>query len=79
VKRSGSASEAVSVLRLVVVAYILAIAMPPLGFVLGLVLTLSRSARSKHGPWIVLLSIVGGVIWALLISGGALTATNQSY
>jgi hypothetical protein len=67
------------VTRLVVVAYILAIAVPPLGFGFGVVLTFARSVRSRHGPWIVLLSVVGGVVWAVLISGGALTATNQGY
>jgi hypothetical protein len=65
--------------RLVVVGYILALAMPPLGFVVGLVLMLSAGVRSKHGAWVVLTSILAAVIWALLISAGALTATNQGY
>jgi hypothetical protein len=65
--------------RLVVVGYIIAVAMPPLGFVIGLVLMVSRRVRSKHGVWIVLISIVAAVVWALLIGSGALTATNQGY
>jgi len=79
VKRSSSPADPVVITRLVVVGYILAISLPPLGFGFGIVLTFARSVRSKHGPWIVLASIVGGVIWAVLISGGALTASNQSY
>jgi hypothetical protein len=79
VNRSGSGPPPEVVTRIVVVSYILAIAVPPLGFGLGVVLTFTRSVRSKHGPWIVLLSIAGAVIWVLLIKGGALTATNQSY
>jgi hypothetical protein len=79
VKRSTSPADPVVVTRLVVVAYILAIAVPPLGFGFGIVLTFARSVRSRHGPWIVLLSVIGGVIWAVLIGGGALTATNQGY
>jgi hypothetical protein len=69
----------VLITRLVVLGYILAIVLPPLGFGFGIVLTFARRARSRHGPWIALLSIVGAVIWAVLISGGALTATNQGY
>jgi hypothetical protein len=79
VKRSGASADPVVITRLVVVGYILAFSLPPLGFGFGIVLTFAKSVRSKHGPWIALLSIVGGVIWAVLISGGALTATNQSY
>ncbi|MGN6868077.1 MAG: hypothetical protein ACTHMY_06710 [Solirubrobacteraceae bacterium] len=65
--------------RAVVMGYILAVALPPLGFAAGLVLVLSPRRRSKHGAWIVLLSIAAGVIWALLISAGALKDTNQGY
>ena len=76
---NDSRSRQVSVERLVVVGYILAVAMPPLGFVIGIVLMLSRRARSKHGVLIVLVSIAAAVIWALLIGSGALTTTNQGY
>ena len=62
-----------------VVGYITAVAMPPVGFILGIVLTVSARVKSRHGPWIVLASIAGAAIWALLISSGALTATNQGY
>ena len=78
-KRSGSSADPVVITRLVVVGYILAFSLPPLGFGFGIVLTFAKSVRSKHGPWIALVSIAGGVIWAVLISGGALTATSQSY
>ena len=76
---SGSHSRQVTIQRLVVAGYIIALAMPPLGFALGLALMLSRGLRSKHGGWIVLVSVVAAVIWALMISSGALTASNQGY
>ncbi len=63
--------------RLVVLAYILAVAMPPIGFGLGLGLGLR--ARSRHWVWIVLLSIASTAVWALIISSGGLSTTNQSY
>lgn len=72
-------SPPTAVQRAVVVSYILAVAVPPLGFVAGLVLMLSPRLRSKHGAWIVLLSIVAAVIWALLINAGALKDTSQGY
>jgi hypothetical protein len=65
--------------RIIVVGYILAVAMPPLGVVIGLGLLLSARVRSRHGAWIVLLSIGAAVIWAVVISAGALKDTNQSY
>jgi hypothetical protein len=79
--RNGSTSRStiVTIQRLVVVGYITAVAMPPIGLVLGIVLTLRARVKSRHGPWIVLASVIGTLIWALLISSGALTATNQGY
>ena len=76
---SGSHSGQVTIQRLVVAGYIIALAMPPLGFAIGLGLMLSPGVRSKHGGWIVLVSVVAAVIWALMISSGALTASNQGY
>jgi hypothetical protein len=63
--------------RLVVLAYILAAAMPPIGFAMGV--GLGARAKSKHWVWIVLVSIVGAVIWAVIIKSGALSTTNDSY
>lgn len=69
-----------SFLRLVVVSYILAVAMPPLGFVLGVVVA-RRGARvrSRHGVLIILVSIVAAAIWALIIASGALKTTDTSF
>ena len=76
---SRSRSKQLTVERLIVVGYILALAMPPIGFAIGLVVMLSPSVRSRHGVWIVVLSIVAAVIWALMISACALKDTNQGY
>jgi hypothetical protein len=72
-------SQPTALQRGVVVGYILAVALPPVGLVTGLVLMLSPRLRSRHGAWIVLLSIAAGVVWALLIGAGALKDTNQGY
>ncbi len=65
--------------RVLVVGYILAVAMPPLGFAIGIVLALSARLRSRHAVWIVLLSIVAAGIWLLMINAGALKDTGQGY
>jgi membrane protein CcdC involved in cytochrome C biogenesis len=65
--------------RAVVVGYILAVAVPPLGLATGLVMMLSPRLRSKHGARMVLVSIVAGMVWVLLISAGALKDTGQGY
>ena len=60
-----------------VLAYILAAAFPPFGLLLGI--GLGVRTGSKHWRWIVLVSIVAGVIWGLIIASGALSSTNEGY
>jgi ABC-type Fe3+ transport system permease subunit len=72
-------SEPTTLQRVVVVGYILAVAVPPLGLAIGLVLTFPGRPRSRHGAWIVLVSVAAAAIWALLISAGALKDTSQGY
>jgi hypothetical protein len=80
--RNGASDRAwnQSFLRLVVVSYILAVAMPPLGFILGVVVAV-RGARvnSRHGLWIILVSVVAAGVWALVIASGALSSTNNDF
>jgi hypothetical protein len=64
--------------RLVVLGYIAAIGMPPIGLILGIVLALRRRAgNSKHGLWIIALSIVAAVVWVLLLSSGVVTTASN--
>jgi hypothetical protein len=65
-------------LRLVVLGYILALAMPVFGFVLGAVVaTRPNKAISKHGTWILGLSVLGSILWVLVFTSGLLTSTNN--
>jgi hypothetical protein len=76
---AGPRSRHVTTQRVVVLGYILAFAMPPFGLAIGLALLLPRGVRSRHGAWIVLLSVIAAAIWVLLISAGALRDTGQGY
>ena len=64
--------------RLVVLGYITAFAMPLLGLFLGIVVvTRPAKATARHGRWIIAISIVAGIIWALVFLSGALTSTTN--
>lgn len=65
--------------RLLALAYIMAFAMPPIGFGLGIGITVRFSSpRSKHGAAIVAISIVASIIWILLLTSGWLNATGTT-
>ena len=72
-------SKQVTAQRVVVLGYILALAVPPLGLAIGIVLALPGGMRSRHGVWIALVSILAAGAWVLLISSGALKDTGQGY
>jgi ABC-type dipeptide/oligopeptide/nickel transport system permease component len=66
-----------SLRRLVVLGYITAVAIPPIGCILGIVIALRRRAAYKHGVAIVAVSVVAAVIWVLLLSSGVFTSTSS--
>ena len=63
--------------RLVVLGYITAVAMPLIGLVLGIWLAtrLGRN-QAKHGPRIVVISLVATVVWILIFTSGVINTTN---
>jgi uncharacterized membrane protein len=64
--------------RLVVLGYITAFAMPLLGLLVGIVcVTRPNKMTARHGRWIIAISIVASVIWALVFASGALTSTSN--
>jgi hypothetical protein len=79
---AGGKGRNESIRRLVVLGYITAFAMPPIGFVLGIVVAARPSkSNSKHGLWIILISIISAVLWTLILLSGVLsvTSTDVSY
>ncbi|HTP21583.1 MAG TPA: hypothetical protein VMJ65_18400 [Solirubrobacteraceae bacterium] len=64
--------------RLVVLGYITAFALPLLGLFLGIVVvTRPGKATARHGRWIIAISVVASVIWALVFLSGALTSPSN--
>jgi hypothetical protein len=64
--------------RLLVLAYVTAFAIPPLGFILGVVVAVRLRAYSRHALSIIAISLVAAVIWVLVFSSGVLTTESNN-
>jgi hypothetical protein len=54
--------------------------MPPIGFILGLILAIRfDKPTSKHGVWVIAVSVVAALVWTLIIAGGALNTTSSDF
>lgn len=62
--------------QLIVLGYITAVAIPPIGVILGIVIAIRRRTLSRHGAVIIVLSIIASVIWFLLLSSGVISSTS---
>jgi hypothetical protein len=68
-----------SVQRLVVLGYITAIAMPPVGFIVGLLLTIRLTKPdSKRGIWVIAVSVIGAIAWVLALATGLLSPNTTT-
>lgn len=77
---AGSNARRAHARRLVVLAYIMAVSVPPIGFGLGILIAVRYSTlRAKHGFWIILISILASLIWILIITAGALNTPTTGY
>lgn len=65
--------------RVVVLGYITAVAMPPVGLIIGVVLAV-RLARpdSRRGLWIIALSIVAAIGWAATLATGLVNPNSNT-
>ena len=66
-----------SLRRLIVLGYITAVAIAPIGFIMGIVIATRRRAAYKHGLGVIAVSIIAAVIWVLLLSSGVLTSSSS--
>ena len=66
--------------RVLALAYILAVAVPPIGFVLGIVIAVRfRNVRPWHGAAIIVISILASIVWIVIITSGALNTPTSGY
>jgi len=64
---------------LVIAGYILAVVIPIVGFILGIVAVTRPDKRiSKHGVWIIVLSVVAFAIYIALIVHGSSSGTEST-
>jgi hypothetical protein len=80
VSRNGATAEADTqrALRLVVLGYITALAIPPIGVIVGIVIAVRpQKAYSRHWMWIVVIGLIAAVVWALVLASGAATSTTN--
>ncbi|HEX4009431.1 MAG TPA: hypothetical protein VHX62_05465 [Solirubrobacteraceae bacterium] len=68
-----------SIQRLVVLGYITAVAMPPVGFILGLLLAIRLTTpNSKRGIWIIAVSVIAAIAWTLALVTGLLNPNSNT-
>jgi ABC-type Fe3+ transport system permease subunit len=80
--RNGAASNArrERARRVVALAYILAVAIPPIGLALGIVIAVRfHNVRPWHGVAIIVTSIVASLVWIVIITSGALNTPTSGY
>ena len=68
-----------TVQRMLVLGYITAIAMPPVGLIIGVVLAV-RLAKpdSRRGLWIIALSIVAAIGWVVTVATGLVNPNSNT-
>jgi hypothetical protein len=72
--------QSASAYRFVVLAYIIAASMPPIGFIMGLILAIRfDKPASKQGVWVIAVSVVAALVWVVIIAGGALNTTSSDF
>jgi ABC-type dipeptide/oligopeptide/nickel transport system permease component len=64
---------------LIVLGYLTAILMPPIGFILGIVaVTRPNRWAAKHGVGVIVASIVVPVLWVVLLAAGVHSAVKKT-
>lgn len=65
--------------RVVALGYITAIALPPIGLIVGIVIAMRRDQpRSRHAAWIIVISLIATVAWVAVFASGAISATDNT-
>ncbi len=75
---AGSDARRERALRIVVLGYITAVAIPPVGFILGIIVaTRPNRTNAKHGVAIIVISLIASVLWVLVLASGVFTPSTN--
>ena len=65
--------------RVVALGYITAIAIPPIGLIVGIVLARRHDQPpARHALWIIVISVIATVVWVAVFASGAISATDNT-
>lgn len=65
--------------RILALGYITAIAIPPVGLIVGIAIALRRQgASARHATWIIVISVIATGVWIAVFASGAISATDNT-
>jgi hypothetical protein len=65
--------------RTVALGYITAVAIPPVGLIIGIMLMRRREQPlARHALWIIGISVVAAAVWVAVFASGAINATDNT-
>lgn len=65
--------------RTVALGYITAIAIPPVGLIVGIMIARRRQQPlARHAIWIIVISLIATVVWVAVFASGAISATDNT-
>ena len=79
-RNGASNAQRADVRRLVALAYVLAISVPPLGLIFGIALIIRSGRQSSwHGLGVLALSIITSIVWVVVLTSGTLNTSTPGY
>jgi hypothetical protein len=68
-----------SIQRVAVLGFITAVAMPPVGLFLGVLLAARlEKPYSTRGRWIIVVSVIAGILWVLTLATGIVNPNSNT-
>jgi hypothetical protein len=65
--------------RTVTLGYITAVAIPPVGLIIGIMLMRRREQPlTRHALWIIGISVIAAAVWVAVFASGAINATDNT-
>lgn len=65
--------------RILALGYITAVAIPPVGLIIGIVIALRvQRPLNRHATWIIVISVIAAAAWIAVFASGAISATDNT-